>query len=120
MKWIEKYRPQTLDEMCLQDSLKDMFQAYLDNKDIPNMLLAGRSGIGKTTLAKILAYSFENNTVLFLSASEENSLDIIKNRVRSFVDMCAFDDGLKVVILDEANGLIVTGKQYRIVFKTVS
>jgi replication factor C small subunit len=104
-KWIEKYRPKTIDEMCLDDGLREMFNAYLENNDIPNMLLAGRAGIGKTTLAHILGNSFENNTVMFISASEENGIDAIKSRVRDFVDMCAFDGGLKIVILDEADGL---------------
>lgn len=104
-KWIEKYCPTNLDEMCLDESLKKMFQAYLDKGDVPNMLLAGKAGIGKTTLAKMLAHSFKNNIVIFISASEDNGIDIIKRKVREVVDMCAFDGGLKIVILDEADGL---------------
>ena len=104
-KWIEKYCPTNLDEMCLDESLKKMFLAYLDKGDVPNMLLAGKAGIGKTTIAKKLAHSIKNNIVIFISASEDNGIDIIKRKVREVVDMCAFDGGLKIVILDEADGL---------------
>lgn len=104
-KWIEKYCPTTLDDMCLDKGLKDMFTAYLDNNDVPNMILAGRAGIGKTTLATLLCNTLNNSTIMFISASEDNGIDIIKKKVREFVDMCAFDGGLKIVILDEADGL---------------
>jgi replication factor C small subunit len=82
-----------------------MFQAYMDKADMPNMLLAGRAGIGKTTLANMLAYHNPNNTVMFISASEDNGIDVITSRVRQFVDMCGYPDAVKVVILDEADGL---------------
>jgi len=104
-KWIEKYAPTSIDDMCLEQGLKDMFNAYLADGDVPNMTLAGRPGIGKTTLAWLLAKHNENNTDLFVSASEDNGIDIIKKKVREFVDMCTFEGGLKVVILDEADGL---------------
>lgn len=104
-KWIEKYCPKKLDEMCLDKNLRNMFQAYMDKGDMPNMLLAGKSGIGKTTIAKMLANMSENNIVMFISASEDNGIEIIKKKVREVVDMCCFKDGLKVVILDEADGL---------------
>lgn len=104
-KWIEKYAPSSIDEMCLEQGLKDMFNAYLADGDIPNMTLAGRSGIGKTSLSWLLAEHNPDNSVMFICASEDNGIDIIKKKVREFVDMCTFDGGLKVVILDEADGL---------------
>ena len=104
-KWIEKYTPKTIDDMCLEHGLKEMFNAYLADGDIPNMTLAGRPGIGKTTLAWLLGEYNTNNTVMFISASEDNGIDIIKRKVREFVDMNPLSGGLKVVILDEADGL---------------
>jgi DNA polymerase III delta prime subunit len=100
----EKYRPDTLEDYICSDGNKDKFQEFINNQDIPHILLAGRPGSGKTTLAKILANNI-NCDYLFLNAVDERSIDVMRDKVGSFASAGSFKP-LKIVILDEATHIL--------------
>jgi len=96
--FTEKYRPKTFDQII---GLKTKFTS----KDkLPNLLLAGRCGIGKTTLAKVLAHEFDLD-VLYLNASDERGIDVIRNKVKDFASTMSMNNKMKLVHFDEADGL---------------
>jgi len=84
--WVEKYRPQTLSE-------------YLDNNDIPHLLLHGKAGTGKTTLAKLIVNTIKCDSMI-INASDENNVDTVRNKVKNFASSMGFA-GFKIIILDE-------------------
>lgn len=103
--WSEKYRPKTIAECVLPDSLKESFTAFLQNGDLPNLLLCGRSGIGKTTVARALMAELESDFML-INASDENGIDVLRNKIKEFASAYSFDSKRrKYVILDEADHL---------------
>jgi DNA polymerase III delta prime subunit len=103
--FVEKYRPQSIDECILPPRLKDFFQAQVDKGEIQNMLLIGGAGTGKTTAAKALCKELGID-VLFINASESGGIDTIRNEIRSFASTISFVDGkVKCVILDESDYL---------------
>lgn len=102
--FVEKYRPSKITEMILDESISNMLTAYVSKGSIPNILLFGNAGIGKTSLAKVLAKEL-NACVLYINASEENGIDTIRNKVLDFSQSVAPEERLKIVILDEADGL---------------
>ena len=103
MNWVEKYRPQVLTDMVLDDNIRDVMKGYIAKGTICNLLLAGRAGIGKSTLAKILVNEL-NATLLYINAGYDNSVETVRIKVKEFCDSVALD-GLKIVILDEADSL---------------
>lgn len=103
MNWVEKYRPKVLSEMVLDESLRSIFEGYIKQGTICNLLLAGRAGIGKSTLAKILVNEL-NATLLYINAGYDNNVETVRTKVKEFCDSVALD-GLKIVILDEADAL---------------
>ena len=96
--WVEEYRPQTLDTYIGNDHLKSKVEVYLESGDLPHLLLYGKAGTGKTTLAKILVKNIECD-YLYINASDENSVDTVRNKVRQFASTVGFKD-LKIIILD--------------------
>jgi len=106
--WCEAYRPQTLDNYVGNEHIKAKIQTMIDQQDIPHLLLAGRAGTGKTTLAKMLVNNIECDH-LFINASDENSIDTIRNKIKGFVTTMGFTS-LKVVILDEADYITPNGQ----------
>jgi len=101
--WVEKYRPQSLEEYVGNDALKATIQKYLDSEDIPHLLFYARAGTGKTTLAEIITHTLDCD-VLYLNASDENSVDTIRNKIKSFVSASSFRKW-RLVLLDEADYL---------------
>ena len=99
--WVEEYRPQTLDTYIGNDHLKSKVEVYLESGDLPHLLLYGKAGTGKTTLAKILVKNIECD-YLYINASDENSVDTVRNKVRQFASTVGFKD-LKIIILDECD-----------------
>lgn len=97
--WVEKYRPQTLNELVLDDDTKNIIKNF--GKNIPNLLLIGPPGVGKTTISKIIANDILNCDYLYINASDENGVDTIREKVIGFAQTMSFDGGLKIVILDE-------------------
>ena len=106
--WCEAYRPQNLDTYVGNENTKAKIQTMIDQQDIPHLLLAGRAGTGKTTLAKLLVKNIECD-YLFINASDENSIDTIRNKIKGFVTTMGFTS-LKVVILDEADYITPNGQ----------
>ena len=99
--WVEKYRPYSLDTYIGNEHLKSKVTIYLQNNDLPHLLLYGKAGTGKTTLAKILVKNIECD-YLYINASDENSVDTVRNKVRQFASTVGFKD-LKIIILDECD-----------------
>jgi len=99
--WVEKYRPSSLDTYIGNEHLKSKVEIYLESGDLPHLLLYGKAGTGKTTLAKILVNNIECD-YLYINASDENSVDTVRNKVRQFASTVGFKD-LKVIILDECD-----------------
>ena len=99
--WVEKYRPSSLDTYIGNEHLKSKVDIYLESGDIPHLLLYGKAGTGKTTLAKILVNNIECD-YLYINASDENSVDTVRNKVRQFASTVGFKD-LKIIILDECD-----------------
>ena len=97
--WVEKYRPQTLKDYIGNDLLKEKVQSYLDNNDVPHLLLYGKAGTGKTTLAKIIAQTIECD-MMVINASDENNVETVRNKVKNFASGAGFK-GFKIIILDE-------------------
>jgi replication factor C small subunit len=97
--WVEKYIPQTLKDYIGNDLLKEKVQSYLDNNDVPHLLLYGKAGTGKTTLAKIIANTIECDYMV-INASDENNVETVRNKVKNFASGAGFK-GFKIIILDE-------------------
>jgi len=102
---IEKYRPQTLDDIVLADDVRQTFLSYKDKQEIPSLIFLGNPGIGKTSLAKILVKDVLGCQYLYINASDENGIDTIRNKVVSFAQTKSIDGKIKVIILDEADAL---------------
>jgi DNA polymerase III delta prime subunit len=105
--WCEKYRPTTLEEYVFHDdSHEKAFHQMVENKTIPHLLLSGVQGSGKTTIAQILIneIDFENTDILVINASDENSVDNMRDKIKSFITTFAMGD-FKVVLLEEADYL---------------
>jgi len=101
--WIERYRSQTLEQYIGDNQLKERIQICISNNDIPHLILSGPAGVGKTTLAKLIVSNIKCD-YLYLNASDENGIDMIREKVKGFASSASFQP-LKVVILDEADFL---------------
>ena len=97
--WVEKYRPQKLEEYVGNKHLKQKVSDYLQSGDIPHLLFFGKAGTGKTTLAKLIVNSIDCDYII-INASDENNVDTVRNKVKGFASTVGFKD-LKVIILDE-------------------
>jgi len=99
--WVEKYRPQTLEEYVGNEIIKDKIADYLKQGSIQNLLFHGVAGTGKTTLAKLIAKNL-NCDLLYINASDERGIDTIRDKIIPFASSMSFND-VKIVILDEAD-----------------
>ena len=102
--WVEKYRPKTIAETILSNSLKETFQKIVDSGDIPNMLFSGTAGTGKTTVAKALCNQM-NLDYIMINGSEDGNIDTLRGKIKQFASSISLQGGVKVVILDEADYL---------------
>lgn len=99
--WVEKYRPQTIDECILSKEFKEMFNGMLEKERLPNLLLCSTSpGTGKTTLAKALCNMMDCE-YMFLNGSEENGIDTVRVKIKGFASTISLTDSKKVIIIDE-------------------
>lgn len=101
--WSEKYRPKTIDETILPNELKQTFQQFVDQKNIPNMLLTGTAGIGKTTVARALCEELGADYIIINGSNEGRSIDVLRVEIQNFASSVSFTGGRKYVILDEAD-----------------
>tara|TARA_R100000030_G_scaffold99961_4_gene91979 strand:- start:1018 stop:1944 length:927 start_codon:yes stop_codon:yes gene_type:complete len=99
--WVEKYRPSTLDTYIGNEHLKSKVSVYLESGDLPHLLLYGKAGTGKTTLAKLLVKNIDCD-YLYINASDENNVDTVRTKVKNFASTIGFKD-MKVIILDECD-----------------
>lgn len=104
--WVEKYRPETIQECILPANIKKTFLGIVKAGLMPNMLLSGTSGLGKTTVAIALCKSLELDYIL-INSSEESGIDILRNKIKQFASTISLSGGdkVKVVILDESDSL---------------
>lgn len=104
--WVEKYRPRTIDECILTAKARKTFNSFLKKKELPHLLLAGRSGIGKTTAAKALCAQLGCDYIL-INSSDEGGIDVLRTKIKDFASTVSFveDDIKKYIILDEAERL---------------
>lgn len=103
--WVEKYRPRTLDDCILPKKTKEDLRAFIEKGDIPNLIFHSRvSGVGKTTLARVLGEQMGFD-VLFINASLENGIDVLRNKIATFASTVSLVASKKCVILDEADNL---------------
>ena len=101
--WVEKYRPAKLDDLILDEGSLRVVSQFKD--EIPNLLFVGSPGTGKTTLARILVNDILGCNFLYINASDESGIDTIRHNITNFAQTKSFDGGIKVVVLDEADGL---------------
>ena len=104
MLWVEKYRPKTIEDCILPDSLKTTFQEYVNRKEIPNLLLSGSAGVGKTTVAKALCEEVGCDYIV-INGSDDNGVDTIRVKIKNYASSVSLMGGRKVIILDEADYL---------------
>ena len=102
--WVEKYRPQTIDECVLPQALKNTFKEFITSGQLPNFLFCGGAGVGKTTVAKALCNEI-GAEYLFINGSEESGIDVLRTKIKGFASSVSLSDAKKVVILDEADYL---------------
>lgn len=101
---VEKYRPHTVEECILPDRIKSVFQEYVNTENIPNLMLTGPAGCGKTTIAKAMCEQLGLNH-LFINSSEERGIDMLRTRIKGYASTVSLTGGRKVIILDEADYL---------------
>lgn len=102
--WVEKYRPHKIEDCVLPDRIKKAFQEYVIKGEIPNLLLSGPAGCGKTTAAMAMCDEIGCN-YLFINSSEERGIDVLRTKVVGYASTVSLTGGRKVIILDEADGL---------------
>ena len=102
--WVEKYRPQTVNDCILPDHLKKTFSEIVASGEIPNMMFTGTAGLGKTTVAKAICNELDLDYIL-INGSEDGNIDTLRNKIRRFASSVSLMGGYKVVILDEADYL---------------
>ena len=103
--WVEKYRPKTIDECILPDATKKTFKDFLDKGEVPNLLLAGPPGVGKTTVAKALCHELGVDYYVINGSDEGRFLDTVRNQAKNFASTVSLssDAKHKVIIIDEAD-----------------
>ena len=102
--WVEKYRPRMIRDCILPDTLKNTFQEFVDQDNIPNMLLSGTAGTGKTTIARALCEELGCDYII-INGSEESGIDVLRTKIKDFASTVSLAGKVKVVILDEADYL---------------
>ena len=101
--WVEKYRPKTVGETILPESLKTTFQSFVDQKNIPNLLLTGGPGVGKTTIARAMLEELDTDYMMINGSDEGRTIDTLRVKIKQFASSVSLAGGRKYVILDEAD-----------------
>jgi len=108
--WVEKYRPKTIDDCVLPDSLKQTFKQFIAGGEIPNLLLTGGPGVGKTTVARAMLEQIGCDYIV-INGSMNGNIDTLRNEIQQFASSISFSGGRKYVILDEADYLNANSTQ---------
>src|ERR1035437_4254696 len=106
LSWVEKYRPDTVKDCILPDRIKNTFLEFVKKGDIPNLMLSGPAGTGKTTIARELCNDM-NYEYMLLNASKERGIDAIRNVIQQVSSTISLEGKNKAIILDEADGLTI-------------
>ena len=101
--WVEKYRPKTIKDTVLSPELKTLFQTFVDNNNVPNLLLTGSQGIGKTTVAKAMLEELGADYIVINGSDEGRVIDTLSTKIKNFASSVSLAGGRKYVILDEAD-----------------
>ena len=101
--FVEKYRPQTIEDTILPQSLKDTFKEFVNQGEIPNLMLCGSAGVGKTTVAKALCNEMGADFIVINGSDEGRLIDTLRTKIKNFASTVSLSGGAKVVILDEAD-----------------
>jgi DNA polymerase III delta prime subunit len=109
--WVEKYRPQTIDDCILPNSLKQTFKDYVNQGQLPHMLLCGTAGVGKTTVAKALCNEIGAEYIILNGSDTGGHIDTLRTTIKGFATTVSLTDAKKVVILDEADYLQANSTQ---------
>lgn len=108
--WTEKYRPKTIEDTILPAELKSVFQQFVDQQNIPNLILAGSAGVGKTTVARAMLEQLECDYIV-INGSMNGNIDTLRNEILNFASSVSLSGGRKYVILDEADYLNANSTQ---------
>ena len=102
--WVEKYRPKNIESCVLPQSLKNTFSEFVKDKHIPNLILSGTAGVGKTTIAKAMLDEI-GATSMMINGSEQSGIDVLRTKIKNFASTVSLEGGRKYIILDEADYL---------------
>jgi len=102
--WVEKYRPARISDCVLPDELKSTFSEFVKDKHIPNLILSGGPGVGKTTVAKAMLEEI-GATYMMINGSEESGIDVLRTKIKNFASTVSLEGGRKYLIIDEADYL---------------
>ena len=108
--WVEKYRPRKIADCILPEDLKATFQQFVNDGNIPNLLLCGTAGVGKTTVARAMLEEIDADYIV-INGSMNGNIDTLRNDIRNFAATVSFGGGRKYVILDEADYLNANSTQ---------
>jgi len=108
--WVEKYRPKKVEEVVLPSTLKSTFQTFVDQGNIPNLILSGSAGVGKTTVARAMLEELGCDYIV-INGSMNGNIDTLRNEILNFASSVSFSGGRKYVILDEADYLNANSTQ---------
>lgn len=108
--WVEKYRPTKIADCILPDKIKETFQSFADNKEIPNLLLSGGAGVGKTTVAKALCNEVGCD-FLVINGSDDRGIATMQTTVKNYATSMSLSGGRKVIIIDEADNLTIDAQK---------
>ena len=101
--WVEKYRPTTIGDCILPESVKKQFQQFIAKGEVPNLLLSGSAGTGKTTIARALCNELGCDYIVINGSDEGRQIDTLRTKIKQFASAVSFEGKTKVVILDEAD-----------------
>lgn len=113
--WLQKYAPNTINEIVGQDNIKKILRGYINNKNIPHILFAGDPGIGKTTAATVIAKelfgdNWESNTIM-MNASDERGIDVVRNKIKQATKFAPMNAPFKIIFLDEADEMTIPAQR---------